>query len=79
MKLINFPAKQDLKLNRNTQPLTPDKLRELSGMNVSDEEAEEIIHSIRLFCKVLYQFTVATQNNESIKEDNFNNTTNIAA
>ncbi len=40
-------------------PLTPEKLRALTGLDINDEEATEIIHSIRLFCKVLYQFAVS--------------------
>jgi len=47
-------VKNILALNRDQQPLTPEKLRELSGWDVSEEEATEIIHSIRMFCRVLY-------------------------
>lgn len=79
MKLIPIPAENSLQLNKNKQPLTPDKLRELSGLEVSDEEAEEIIHSIRIFCKVLYQFTVTVKNRNKLSKVDFGNTTNIAA
>jgi len=79
MKSIPIPVREKNAANRDGQPLTPEKLRELSGLDIPDEEAEQIIHSIRLFCKVLYQFTVTTHSkNESQKED-FNNTINIAA
>ncbi len=57
-----------LHINPDRQPLTPDKLRELSGWQVSDEEATEIIHSISLFCRVLYGIFIREQN-DYIEED----------
>ncbi len=60
-------------LNPEKQLLTPDKLRELSGLEVSDEKADGIIDSIRLLCNVLYQFSngkkkryIGDQTNNSI-------------
>lgn len=44
-------------LNPERKPLTPEKLRELSGLNLPDVKADEIIDSIRLLCSVLYQFS----------------------
>lgn len=57
-----------ISINPKRQPLTPDKLRELSGLDVTDEKANEIIHSIRLFCKVLYSLAVS-RNKEGYIED----------
>lgn len=33
-------------LNPKREPLTTEKLRELSGLNLSDEQAEEVIWSL---------------------------------
>jgi hypothetical protein len=33
-------------INPNREPLTPEKLRELSGLNLSDEQAKEVIWSL---------------------------------
>ncbi len=55
-------VKNILELNKNQEPLTPAKLRELSGWDVSEEEAIEIIHSIHLFCRFLYGIFLRQQN-----------------
>jgi len=39
------------------KPLTKEKLRELSDVNLTDEEAEQVVDSIRLLAKILYEFT----------------------
>lgn len=65
-------------LNPKSEPLTPAKLRELSGLDVSDQEAEQIIQSVRIFCKVLFEFAVARNKQQSIKEQ-CDNTINKAA
>ncbi|WP_212005732.1 hypothetical protein [Chitinophaga sp. HK235] len=58
------------RLNPNNEPLTPEKLRELSGLDLSDEEAKEIIGSIRRFARVLCGFAVQQQlANHENKED----------
>ena len=44
-------------LNPEKQQLTPEKLRELSGLELPDEKADQIIDSIRMLCSVLYQFS----------------------
>ena len=42
-------------LNPGRKPLTPDKLRELSGLtNLSDHEATQIIFSLTAFAQILY-------------------------
>lgn len=73
----NIPKKDNnlFTLNPHKQPLTPGKLRELSGLEVTDAEADEIIHSIRLFCKVLWQFHVS-RNIDYIKGQSEDNTGN---
>jgi hypothetical protein len=45
-------------INPKCEPLTPDKLRELSGLNLSDEQAEEIIESLTRFARIIYDSTV---------------------
>ena len=37
--------------------MTAEKLKELSGLNLTDQEAEEAVQSIRLMAKILYKFT----------------------
>ena len=51
-----FSAKKKIKsLPPKHGSLTIEKLRELTlGLEISDEEAEEVVDSIRLFVKVLY-------------------------
>jgi hypothetical protein len=41
-------------INPKREPLTPEKLRELSGLNLSDEQAEETIRSLEQFARILY-------------------------
>ena len=41
-------------LNPERKPLTPEKLRELSGLDVTDEQAISIIESLAVFAKLLY-------------------------
>ena len=40
---------------KKREPLTPEKLRELSGLNLSDEQAEETIRSLERFARILYE------------------------
>jgi len=53
---------EEVLVNQDENTLTPDKLRELSGWQVSDEEATEIIHSIKIFCRALYGIFIREQN-----------------
>lgn len=42
-------------INPQRKPLTMEKLKALTGWEtLSDEQAEECVHSIRLFVKILY-------------------------
>ena len=52
-----MPAKKKIKLiNPKREPLTTEKLRELSGLNLSDEQAEEAVWSIRQLARILYEY-----------------------
>lgn len=42
-------------INPEHKPLTKEKLCELSGLNLSDEQAEETDNAIHLFAKLLYE------------------------
>jgi hypothetical protein len=53
-QLTPLTVKKILELNRDQKPLTPEILKQLSGWELSDEEAIEIIDSIRMFCRVIY-------------------------
>lgn len=44
--------------NFKREPLTPVKLRELSGLNLSDEQAEEVIESLTRYARIIFDFTV---------------------
>jgi hypothetical protein len=43
-------------INPQRKPLTPEKLRELSGLNLSDEQAAEVIWSLSRFAQIIYEF-----------------------
>ena len=45
-------------INPKREPLTPEKLSELSGLNLSDEQAEEVIWSLTKYARIIYDFTV---------------------
>jgi hypothetical protein len=55
-------------VNPKREPLTPDKLRELSGLNLSDEQAEDVICSLTQFAWIIYDFTI--QQEQSAKDKN---------
>ena len=54
-------------LNPKHEPLTLEKLRELSGLNLSDEQAEETIESLRRFACVLFK-TINQQKMDANKD-----------
>jgi hypothetical protein len=66
-------------LNSNDEQLTPDKLRKLTGLDVTDEKAHEIIHSIRLLCKVLYQFSAINEKSNENEDQQISESLNKAA
>lgn len=43
-------------INPQRKSLTPEKLRELSGLNLSDEQAEEVIWSLTQYARIVYDF-----------------------
>ena len=45
-------------LNPKREPLTPEKLRELSGLNLSNEQAKEVIWSLTKYAKIIFDFAV---------------------
>ncbi|MEI3800064.1 MULTISPECIES: hypothetical protein [unclassified Chitinophaga] len=48
------PKKAKL-LDPKHEPLTPEKLRELSGLDLPDEQAEETILSLRRYAHILFK------------------------
>jgi hypothetical protein len=58
--------KKTQSINPKHKPLTPEKLKELSGLNLSDEQAKEIIWSLTKYAQVLYEFTM--QQEQAIKD-----------
>ena len=55
-------------INPKREPLTPEKLRELSGLDLSDEQAEEVISPLSRFARIIFDFTV--QHKEASKCQN---------
>jgi hypothetical protein len=53
--------------NPNHEPLTPEKLRELSGLNLSDEQAEEVIWSLTQYARIIYDFTLQQEQSAECK------------
>jgi len=71
MKKSVDSTRKDLKrtmLNPDFRPLTPEKLRELSGLDLTDSKAQDMINAIRRLCKVLFQF-LNREKNIHIKPD----------
>lgn len=62
-------------LNPKREPLTPEKLRELSGLNLSDEQAKEIIWSLTRFAQVIYDFTIRQEQPAECKNESGLNST----
>ncbi len=54
-------------LNPKREPLTPEKLRELSGLNLSDEQAEEVIWSLTKYAQIIHDFTVQQEQSGECK------------
>jgi hypothetical protein len=68
-----MPAKKRIELiNPKREPLTVEKLKELSGLNLSDEQAEEAVESIRKFVCILYASVKKTQSAEEQKNQTLN-------
>lgn len=56
-------------INPKHEPLTREKLRELAGMNLSDEQAEEVISSLTRFARIIYDFTVQQKQSANAKPE----------
>jgi hypothetical protein len=50
--------KKTKSINPKHESLTPEKLRELSGLNLSDEQAEEVISSLTRYARIIHDLTV---------------------
>jgi hypothetical protein len=55
-------------INPKRLPLTPEKLRELSGLNLSEEQAKEVIWSLTKYAQIIYDFTM--QQEQSTEDKN---------
>ena len=67
---MSTKKKTDL-INAKREPLTPEKLRELSGLNLSNEQAEEVIESLTRYARIIFDFTV--QQGKSAESKNESN------
>jgi hypothetical protein len=54
-------------INPKHEKLTPEKLRELSGQNLSDEQAEEVIWSLTQFAWIICDFTIQQEQSAEFK------------
>jgi len=54
-------------INPKREPLTPEKLRELSGLNISDEQAKEVIWSLTKYARIIFDFTVQQEQSAECK------------
>jgi hypothetical protein len=45
-------------INPKREPLTSEKLRELSGLDLSDEQAEEVICSLTRYARMIFDFII---------------------
>ena len=52
-------------LNPKRGPLTPEKLRELSGLNLSDEQAKEVIWSLTKYAWIIFDFTIQQEESDN--------------
>jgi hypothetical protein len=55
-------------LNPKREPLTPEKLRELSGLNLSDQQAEEVIWSLTKYARIIHDFTIQQEQSAECKK-----------
>jgi len=55
-------------INPKRLPLTSEKLRELSGLNLSGEQAEEVISALIRFTRVVFDFTVQQEQSTEHKD-----------
>jgi hypothetical protein len=60
-------------INPKREPLTPEKLRELSGLSLSDKQAEEVIWSLTQYARIVYDFTVRREQKVNTIADQISN------
>jgi hypothetical protein len=66
-------------INPKHGPLTPEKLRELPGLNLSDEQAEEVIWSLTRYARlstILAFNKIGKQNAKTNQNEPMNTTSN---
>jgi hypothetical protein len=56
-------------INPKREPLTPEKPRELSGLDLSDEQEVEVIWSLTRYAQILYDFAVQQEQTTKHKND----------
>lgn len=54
MKKLPLPTESLPVINPEQQPLTKEKLLELSGLPLNEEQAQATVHAIHQFAKLLY-------------------------
>jgi hypothetical protein len=61
-------TKKEIELiNPKHLTLTLEKLRELSGLDLSDEQAEEVIGSLTRFAQIVYDYTIQQEQSANAK------------
>ena len=55
--------------NPKRKPLTPEKLRDLSGLNLSDEQAKEVIWSLTKYARIVYDFSVQQEQTNNCQNE----------
>jgi hypothetical protein len=54
-------------INLQREPLKPEKLRELSGLNLSDDQAKEVIWSLTKYARIVCDFAVQQEQSAECK------------
>jgi hypothetical protein len=56
-------------LNPNREPLTPENLKEISGLNLKDEQAEEVIWALTQYAQIVCNFTIKQEQSVKCKNE----------
>jgi hypothetical protein len=54
-------------INPKRLPLTAEKLRELSGLDITDKQAEEVIWALTQYARIIFDFTVQQEESANAK------------
>jgi len=54
-------------INPKRKPLTAEKLRELSGLDITDKQAEEVIWALTQYARIIFDFTVQQEESANAK------------